>query len=134
MNNATGISIGDVGILLPNGEFDFLFNICLPSDHVGNQHGVPPCFEKCDRTREIDTDRKARRNPPPWYRYCEHFNDNEECRRQFICPDSPVRRILGIATFTSDVNLRQVPAGVEGQFHLTCSTSEKTVLLLSDRG
>jgi len=29
---ARGISIGDVGFFTESGEFDFLFNICLPAD------------------------------------------------------------------------------------------------------
>jgi len=33
----SGISIGDVGIMTPFGGFDFLFNICLPSDHPVNR-------------------------------------------------------------------------------------------------
>jgi len=42
-----GISIGDVGFITPSGEFDFLFNICLPADDPVNPGVdlVPDGFE-----------------------------------------------------------------------------------------
>ncbi|KAK7030239.1 hypothetical protein VNI00_014256 [Paramarasmius palmivorus] len=40
-----GIRFGDVGLITPDGSFDFLFNICLPADHVINQScGTPDNF------------------------------------------------------------------------------------------
>ena len=39
-----GVNIGDVGIVTPLGVFDFLFNICLPTDHVINDGYVPDDF------------------------------------------------------------------------------------------
>ncbi|KAK1224259.1 hypothetical protein PQX77_012837 [Marasmius sp. AFHP31] len=43
---STGTQIGDVGLLGPDGRFDYLFNVCLPEDDPINQYnGVPPGFE-----------------------------------------------------------------------------------------
>ena len=39
-----GITVGDAGIITASGGFDFMFNICLPSDHPINQEGVPDGF------------------------------------------------------------------------------------------
>jgi hypothetical protein len=44
-----GIRIGDVGIVTERGQFDILFNICLPRDHPINQrHGVPATFKQVE--------------------------------------------------------------------------------------
>jgi hypothetical protein len=62
---AKGVSIGDVGIIAPEGYFDFLFNICKSTDAANpasdldgnvnssnlndvNQHGVPDGMELID--------------------------------------------------------------------------------------
>lgn len=39
-----GICIGDVGIITPEGGFDFLFNICLPAENPINAGDLPPSF------------------------------------------------------------------------------------------
>lgn len=41
-----GTSIGDVGIMRPNGSFDFVFNICAAADDSVNCYGVPDEFEQ----------------------------------------------------------------------------------------
>jgi hypothetical protein len=50
-----GVSVGDVGIITSDGGFDYLFNICLPSDHPINSGRVPPGFVplEFDRHRDI---------------------------------------------------------------------------------
>ena len=41
-----GTSIGDVGIIMPNGSFSFVFSICAPMDDPVNCYGVPEGFEQ----------------------------------------------------------------------------------------
>jgi hypothetical protein len=48
-----GVDVGDVGLLLSDGSFDFLFNINLPADHPINYMGIPNGFhhmplDSCD--------------------------------------------------------------------------------------
>ncbi|KAH9477074.1 hypothetical protein JR316_0010990 [Psilocybe cubensis] len=52
-----GIDIGDVGVITKMGNFDFLFNICLPDDHPINRDGVPAGFSPCKPTRSGDIQR-----------------------------------------------------------------------------
>jgi hypothetical protein len=40
-----GTSIGDVGIIKPNGSFSFVFCICAPATSPVNCFGVPEGFE-----------------------------------------------------------------------------------------
>jgi hypothetical protein len=40
-----GTSIGDVGIIKPNGSFSFVFSICTPAGSPVNCFGVPQGFE-----------------------------------------------------------------------------------------
>ena len=40
----TGVRIGDVGIITPDGGFSFFFNICLPHDHPVNPRILPEHF------------------------------------------------------------------------------------------
>ncbi|TFK19371.1 hypothetical protein FA15DRAFT_601623 [Coprinopsis marcescibilis] len=39
-----GVSVGDVGIITPEGAFDYLFNICLPAEHPNNAGLLPEGF------------------------------------------------------------------------------------------
>ena len=41
-----GTSIGDVGIIMPNGSFSYVFNVCAPADDPINCYGVPEGFEQ----------------------------------------------------------------------------------------
>lgn len=41
-----GVSIGDVGIIMPNGSFRFVFSVCTPADDPVNCFGVPHGFQQ----------------------------------------------------------------------------------------
>jgi hypothetical protein len=41
---SSGVAIGDVGRVTPEGTFDFFFNIFLPADHPININNVPEDF------------------------------------------------------------------------------------------
>jgi hypothetical protein len=47
-----GASIGDVGIIKPNGSFSFVFSICEPATGPVNCFGVPEGFEQVALGRE----------------------------------------------------------------------------------
>jgi len=49
-----GVNIGDVGIVTSGGIFDFLFNICLPSNHPINGNRVPDGFRPLETPEIID--------------------------------------------------------------------------------
>lgn len=40
-----GVSIGDVGVVMPNGSFNFAFSVCAPADDPVNCFGVPAGFQ-----------------------------------------------------------------------------------------
>ncbi|KAJ8079805.1 SCF ubiquitin ligase complex subunit cdc4 [Marasmius tenuissimus] len=43
---SSGNRVGDVGLITDDGQFDYIFNICVPVDHPINLYnGVPPGFE-----------------------------------------------------------------------------------------
>jgi hypothetical protein len=48
-----GIGVGDLGYITFDGHFDFLFNICLPSDHPIN-YQAPPEFQPLEFNEESD--------------------------------------------------------------------------------
>ncbi|KAF8981432.1 hypothetical protein BDQ17DRAFT_1509718 [Cyathus striatus] len=50
----SGIRIGDVGIINSTGDFDFLFNICLPADHSVNANCVPNGFRPLPMPDPVD--------------------------------------------------------------------------------
>jgi hypothetical protein len=41
----SGIRIGDVGLVRPDGSFDYLFNVCHPASHHINKDRTPDDFE-----------------------------------------------------------------------------------------
>ncbi|KAF7369460.1 Pleiotropic drug resistance ABC transporter protein [Mycena venus] len=51
-----GVTIGDVGIITPEGAFDFFFNIYLPADHPINDNYVPENFFPLPSYKSSDVD------------------------------------------------------------------------------
>jgi len=49
-----GVAVGDVGIIMESGGFDFFFNIYLPADHIINQQGVPAGFSPVPKLQPSD--------------------------------------------------------------------------------
>lgn len=41
-----GVSIGDVGIIMPNGSFNYVFSVCAAADDPVNYLGVPQGFQR----------------------------------------------------------------------------------------
>jgi hypothetical protein len=50
----SGIQIGDVGMVTPEGLFECFFNIYLPADHSINQNNVPDDFHPLQKYNERD--------------------------------------------------------------------------------
>ena len=63
-----GTTIGDVGIITPDGSFSFLFNICKPADDPANCFGVPRGFVQV-HLNDIDI-----RRPPDVYQRGSHVS------------------------------------------------------------
>lgn len=62
-----GISVGDVGILMASGGFDFFFNIYLPADHAINQQGVPAGFSPLPTLQPSDIYRNPEFGPNSFF-------------------------------------------------------------------
>ena len=62
-----GVAVGDVGILMPSGRFDFFFNIYLPADHDINQQGVPAGFSPLPKLQPSDIDRNKEFGPNSFF-------------------------------------------------------------------
>ncbi|KAJ7810745.1 hypothetical protein B0H13DRAFT_2475895, partial [Mycena leptocephala] len=55
----SGVAIGDVGRITPDGAFDFFFNVYLPADHPINDNDVPENFCPLPRHRSKDLYNKS---------------------------------------------------------------------------
>jgi len=62
-----GVAVGDVGILMASGRFDFFFNIYLPADHKINQQGVPAGFSPLPKLQPSDIYRHPEFGPNSFF-------------------------------------------------------------------
>ncbi|KAJ7723408.1 G-protein alpha subunit-domain-containing protein [Mycena metata] len=110
-----GVSIGDVGVITSDGAFDFVFNICVPSDHPVNSVGVPEDFEVAALSHgDI---RRAPRHYPPG-------SDVSSAKLK--------KRSLAFSASSGDNPI--IPAGGGAGFSISTSSREAAVLLLPDGG
>ncbi|KAF9228829.1 hypothetical protein BS17DRAFT_744996 [Gyrodon lividus] len=109
-----GLRIGDVGIVVEDGSFDVLFNICLPEDHPLHQpHGVPANFK-----RVVLLDRDLRKYP---------FADRVG---EVISTWSVSHR--DITADASGGTSTVVPAGLGFNFQFSSSSAEGAILVLPE--
>jgi hypothetical protein len=59
-----GAGIGDVGLVNPDGSFDYLFNVCLPASHSFNVDRTPEDFEYVELRMSHDMHRNSGAHGP----------------------------------------------------------------------
>ncbi|KAF9009625.1 hypothetical protein BDQ17DRAFT_1073564 [Cyathus striatus] len=101
-----GVSIGDVGVITPNGAFDFLFNISLPAEHPINPNDLPDDFSFIPKLRtlfqiSLNPGTSAISNLDINSHFDENTNDII-----FTCQDSNKGAILAIPDGASEEDLR----------------------------
>ena len=121
----TGIEIGDVGIVTPDGCFDVIFNICRTADDPVNRFGVPEAFEQIPLSNEdIRTELQ--------YHQPGSIISNAIVNRQARAEgNARVFDSISISTPHPIVYIRVSPEG-EGSVELTTSSKETAMLCLPD--
>ncbi|KAJ7592857.1 hypothetical protein C8J56DRAFT_483933 [Mycena floridula] len=110
-----GQRIGDVGVITPDGGFDFLFNLCHKADHPIHIRGVPPNFVPISRdTLELD-------EIHPFH------SPNTDITTQNI-------RKTDIQFGITGDNIIAPGAAVGFEFHIASRSSEGAILMLPDGG
>ncbi|KAF9001022.1 hypothetical protein BDQ17DRAFT_1244886 [Cyathus striatus] len=103
---ASGIRIGDVGIITSNGEFDFLFNICLSADHPVNGNRVPEGFKPIAKPDPADMN-----------------SDTEQFPGAFLMSKS-INGKTGTRTLP--------PLGVKSDYYFQCVHYEGAILIMPE--
>ncbi|KAJ7592860.1 hypothetical protein C8J56DRAFT_483929 [Mycena floridula] len=112
---SVGQRIGDVGVITPDGGFDFLFNICHQADHPIHVRGVPPNFVPINPdTLELD-------EIHPFH------SPNTDITTQNI-------RKTDIQVGITGENIIAPGAAVGFEFHISSRSSEGAILMLPEGG
>ncbi|KAF8995306.1 hypothetical protein BDQ17DRAFT_1025959 [Cyathus striatus] len=104
----SGIQIGDVGIINYKGDFDFLFNICLPVDHPVNSNHVPEGFKPLSKPDRMDVNSEM-----------EHYHGS------FL-----VSRAMTGSTRTPLIHSDDL--GVPSDYIFKCASQEGAILILPE--
>jgi hypothetical protein len=131
---AKGISIGDVGIITPEGYFDFLFNICQDGARTSdannvNQFGVPDGHEMIAKGEVVE-------DPNHFGEKAVVANGSDEHAsvgarggtKQIGC----WCKIINLLALTDILGASIIPVSVGAGFEFTCSTTRGAILVLPD--
>ncbi|TRM63631.1 hypothetical protein BD626DRAFT_494914 [Schizophyllum amplum] len=111
---ATGVRIGDVGVISKEGAFSMLFNICCPADDPTNLYGgVPADFEHIEAGPV--------RSVPAYFNRRGAFVHSSDIKTRNIA-------------FEAGADAALIPAGVEAGVEFSLTTSQGAVLALPRGG
>jgi len=124
-----GISIGDVGIITPDGSFDFLFNICEKADDPVNGNDVPPGFA------QVRVGRREKDTFPNMYGpgavICSASVQKSSIKAEVSSQDNPYDQPF-VHKCLADQLHRAFPVGIGAGFDFSCTCEKGAILVLPD--